>query len=70
MTIKDLFNQKIMYIDDDFVILDNENLRNTLYDNRHKISPELANYTDMEIARIRMDAQKGLVIQVKTNEST
>ena len=63
MTLLELINNKIMYVDDDFVIFDNDN--NMLYDNRKMISPALADYTNREITRIRYDAQKNLVIKVR-----
>lgn len=63
MTLKDLFKANIMYPDDDFVILNPNN--QVIIDNRNRISPILADYTDLEVTRIRLDAQKGLIIKVR-----
>lgn len=63
MTLKDLFTSNIMYSDDDFVILNPNN--QVLIDNRKRISPILKDYIDLEITRIRHDAQKGLIIKVR-----
>lgn len=63
MTLKDLFTSNIIYSDDDFVILNPNN--QVLIDNRNRISPILADYTDLEVTRIRLDAQKGLIIKVR-----
>ena len=63
MTLKQLFNEKIIYKDDDFVLMNPNN--KVLIDNRDRISPLLDDYTDLEIIRIRLDAQKGLIIKVR-----
>lgn len=63
MTLKELFEANIMYSDDDFVILNPNN--QVLIDNRKRISPILNDYIDLELTRIRLDAQKGLIIKVK-----
>jgi hypothetical protein len=63
MTISELFNNKVMYIDDDFVIFNQNNEK--VYDNRQNISADLANHTGKEITRIRLDAQYGLIIKVR-----
>lgn len=63
MTLKQLFNEKIMYKDDDFVLINPNN--EILIDNRKRISPLLDDYSDLEIIRIRLDAQKGLIIKVR-----
>ena len=63
MTLKQLFNEKIMYKDDDFVLMNPNN--EILIDNRKRISPLLGDYSDLEITRIRLDAQKGLIIKVR-----
>ena len=62
MTLKQLFNEKIMYEDDDFVLMNPNN--EILIDNRKRISPLLDDYSDLEITRIRLDTQKGLIIKV------
>lgn len=63
MTLKQLFDEKIMYKDDDFVLMNPNN--ELLIDNRNRISPLLDDYTDLEIIRIRLDTQKGLIIKVR-----
>lgn len=63
MTLKQLFNEKIMYKDDDFVLINPNN--EILIDNRKRISPLLDDYSDLEITRIRLYAQKGLIIKVR-----
>lgn len=63
MTLKQLFNEKIIYEDDVFVLMNPNN--EILIDNRKRISPLLDDYSDLEITRIRLDTQKGLIIKVR-----
>ena len=63
MTLKQLFDEKIIYKDDDFILMNPNN--EILIDNRKRISPLLDDYSGLEITRIRLDAQKGLIIKAR-----